>query len=896
MNGVWKNPYDVKEVFAIAPSVAQYSGKAINVKLPSNLWFSNQTTVQNLYIDFDDGNGYQLTGLGQSKKVQYTTTGEKEWKYKLQLSNGQYKYAHSSIVINEAPVTTLDKFPKKITKGEPEPLGQLGACITDDNGRSICNIQADEAYQGVLGRAYVTIDYITGNTTITNPLIVAEGFDVGHILMPEAQFGLNDIDIFMRDVRDETFQESRLRQFLDGNNQEYDIIYVDWQNGTDFMQRNAYVLEAVIKWVNDEKTTTNQNVVLGQSMGGVIARYALKDMENKNIDHDTRLYISHDAPHQGANVPVSAQQAYQHLVNWYYSTNIDNWVMPLYNVGLDLDAALNLSERPAAQQMLINFVNDNMVVNNTVHDTWQNELELMGYPEETDNNIAVSNGSECGFTQDFNPGDELFAVNGNAKPSVLLSVISRFFNLFIPFTDITSIGAALLFNDTAPLISLLPGGRTTYEVEFLGKAYPLNQTTRIYHGKISIKKKVLWFIPVETHLTNESGFSESTKLPYDYYHGGELDTSFATLMLGNINMENLLGSVNIDLQSQNSFDFVPTPSSLDIGQGSTTLTHPNYLRAYSGGEPPTGNLSTPFDAFITAFEQNNGNEQHIAITARNGNFMAMYMQDINIIDFDCSDFCGDLEIEGNDIVCNSSIFTLDSDIQANWFLINNNNLASLSVNGNQVTVNRNNPNQSGVVTLNAVITRANCGNFTITKEITIGSPRPSGFDHVIVDPYMGRIIASVLPVDGATSYNWYLNGTLQPGNYANNRLQIQRNNCTVRDYQISVKAVNACGESLGLVGLFDNPCYEDDYYRIATNPATDNLTILRNAQEPSTFRNAQNSDNHLYQLFDFSNNMVLNGVLSNETNIDVSHLTSGNYVIKIMLSNEEEEIHHIMIR
>ena len=101
---------------------------------------------------------------------------------------------------------------------------------------------------------------------------------------------------------------------------------------------------------------------------------------------------------------------------------------------------------------------------------------------------------------------------------------------------------------------------------------------------------------------------------------------------------------------------------------------------------------------------------------------------------------------------------------------------------------------------------------------------------------------------------------------------------------------------MGLVGLFDNPCYEDDYYRIATNPATDNLTILRNAQEPSTFRNAQNSDNHLYQLFDFSNNMVLNGVLSNETNIDVSHLTSGNYVIKIMLSNEEEEIHHIMIR
>src|SRR5690606_13123572 len=51
------------------------------------------------------------------------------------------------------------------------------------------------------------------------------------------------------------------------------------------------------------------NVVLGQSMGGVIARWALRDMEDKGQNHQTRLFISYDAPHQGANVP----QGYQHL-------------------------------------------------------------------------------------------------------------------------------------------------------------------------------------------------------------------------------------------------------------------------------------------------------------------------------------------------------------------------------------------------------------------------------------------------------------------------------------------------------------------------------------------------------------------------------------------------------
>ena len=39
-------------------------------------------------------------------------------------------------------------------------------------------------------------------------------------------------------------------------------------------------------------------------MGGLISRYALGYMWRKNIDHDTRLYISFDAHHVGANVPI----------------------------------------------------------------------------------------------------------------------------------------------------------------------------------------------------------------------------------------------------------------------------------------------------------------------------------------------------------------------------------------------------------------------------------------------------------------------------------------------------------------------------------------------------------------------------------------------------------------
>jgi alpha-beta hydrolase superfamily lysophospholipase len=72
-------------------------------------------------------------------------------------------------------------------------------------------------------------------------------------------------------------QNSALKSYLEGN---YDIIYVDWGIGTDYIQNNAELLKKAIRWVNQNKIGSEKNVVLGQSMGGLIARYALKDMED----------------------------------------------------------------------------------------------------------------------------------------------------------------------------------------------------------------------------------------------------------------------------------------------------------------------------------------------------------------------------------------------------------------------------------------------------------------------------------------------------------------------------------------------------------------------------------------------------------------------------------------
>src|SRR5690606_23245346 len=88
---------------------------------------------------------------------------------------------------------------------------------------------------------------------------------------------------------------------------------------------NAMVLIKLIQEVNAELATNGSNekiVIIGPSMGGQIARYALAYMEKRqalgvaDMDHNTRLYISFDSPHRGANIPISAQQALYHLGNY----------------------------------------------------------------------------------------------------------------------------------------------------------------------------------------------------------------------------------------------------------------------------------------------------------------------------------------------------------------------------------------------------------------------------------------------------------------------------------------------------------------------------------------------------------------------------------------------------
>ena len=376
---------------------------------------------------------------------------------------------------------------------------------------------------------------------------------------PEDEYGITDYSDFVDIVENSNSFELRSLLTIDSN-QQYDIIWVDWNNGTDYIQKNAYVLEEVIKWVNAEKLangSSQSNIVLGASMGGLIARYALKDMEDRGIPTQTSLYISHDTPHQGANFPVGYQYMSRHALHQYVKSPLlllgGEVIMPLFTDGVTPLDLLLLQNTPAARQMLINYVGINYGITNTAHDTWQNELRLKGYPSMR--KIAVSNGNHCAITQNASAGASLLSITGNYSTGWFTDIVLTTF----PGVN-TGIfkSLAVLTGEPGFLVGILPGGNKI-KLDFKINSLPSSGTNQIYKGKITYTKKLLWLVNINVTITDKSFSSPSGVLPFDYYPGGAIETGIrnsATASGGSFWQQAFI-KYKMNITTEPSFCFIP---------------------------------------------------------------------------------------------------------------------------------------------------------------------------------------------------------------------------------------------------------------------------------------------------------------------------------------------------
>lgn len=297
------------------------------------------------------------------------------------------------------------------------------------------------------GAANVYIKYGEGRSELRKPIIFVEGIDfdsdfvVDENLDDVVRYGQNGWENVIQGVveskpvklSDGTYEEGLFRnyprlieQLSEDGMESFDIVLVDFHDGADYIQKNGEILIEVINQINQMKSCGEENVVVGLSMGGLVARWALTTMENRGLQHDTRMYVSFDSPHLGANIPLSIQSFIWY--NAYFGdektrqTILPRWLslnkpaahqMLLahfykeWSLGKIEPTVFKLDFRPL-QPAIANITPTDQIDPafdfTCLRESFIAEMEALGYPKLT-YNVALANGSGIGETQDFNPGD-----------------------------------------------------------------------------------------------------------------------------------------------------------------------------------------------------------------------------------------------------------------------------------------------------------------------------------------------------------------------------------------------------------------------------------------------------------------------------------------------------------
>lgn len=298
----------------------------------------------------------------------YTSKGEKSIAVRFKLKNKEF------ISYSVLKVVTIDE-------EQPTMIWNLGDNSTSKSASSEKRLGGGKA-----------IIYAGCDGVLDKPVIIVEGFDP-----------LNENSA--ADIRGKYVDGAIERTF---RNNGFDVIYLDFFEGGGDIRNNALAVRELIQAVNQEKIGNNDVIVIGESMGGVVARYAIRNlMEMQGRTHNVSHFISFDAPHLGANVPVGLQRLFRIV------EEVD--VRELFNIEASSiregNAYLNSK---AAKQLLLRHEGK---YPHPDHTALQNTLASIGFPQQGGiRNICITNGALDGSVDepplDYNPGDKTLVLDG----------------------------------------------------------------------------------------------------------------------------------------------------------------------------------------------------------------------------------------------------------------------------------------------------------------------------------------------------------------------------------------------------------------------------------------------------------------------------------------------------
>ncbi len=505
------SPYVKKDLFAVALPYAEYHSQISFIFHQENYISNSRGTPFQLAIRFAPGSAYQPVTWGQPVSHTFTSLGEKEISVRISFNNGKTLESHARIQII------------------PQPIRYTG-------GKDIeIPIAATNKHSG--GR--IQIKYATFNTEkkqLIRPLIIADESDIYKF------FENKEINL------EYLFGEKNIAEMLEAINKVYDIVYVDNNKGFDDIFRNAQLFEDAMERINNMRGSVHdQSYVIGLGMGGLVASYALRDMENQGKKHDVCKLITINTPHKGFNMPLGLQALIRHI------HDIKLAKIFVKDISKEAKKLCKLLDQKAMKQMLIYSIDKTFSYQND-HTEFMQKYEGMGMPTKC-RNVAISNGSYLGNNL-FQPGGRLFEF-------YLKKGTESFF------------------------WKLILLGNTEIRLDLIADALKSKQSSQVYYGNLYLHKKII-FKYVDINFNKKTLNSTGEMAALDGAPGSKI--SVKSFFSGDDKLSNAF--------KQNDFCFVPTVSALGISNWQNKLLSGITLDSETSG----------FDKLYTTEGNNNYTE------------------------------------------------------------------------------------------------------------------------------------------------------------------------------------------------------------------------------------------------------------------------------------------------
>lgn len=162
-------------------------------------------------------------------------------------------------------------------------------------------VEWETRYRNVTS-GYASVRY-DGDGRMDKPLIFVQGYDFNVTSGFKANNVAKETDVY-RQILNAQKSDSDRNRIASLYNKGYDLVIFRYAKQDSGIGYNAKALKSLIKKVGQSASTIN---LMGYSMGGVVARQALLELENEGFYHKVDKYIAIDSPFRGVHVPQSVK-------------------------------------------------------------------------------------------------------------------------------------------------------------------------------------------------------------------------------------------------------------------------------------------------------------------------------------------------------------------------------------------------------------------------------------------------------------------------------------------------------------------------------------------------------------------------------------------------------------